>query len=93
MGTQNETKKREMLKAFKRQRGLCWICEKPMNMQFQDLNNQERATADHVIPKSMGGWVRGNIKAAHAKCNSNRGNKYHGGTVPIFGDVLGKENL
>lgn len=35
----------------------------------------DRATADHVIPKSSGGPVKGNIKAAHARCNHQRGNK------------------
>jgi 5-methylcytosine-specific restriction endonuclease McrA len=39
------------------------------------LDDPMRATADHIIPKSFGGKLIGNIKAAHAKCNVERGNK------------------
>ena len=62
-----------MEKAFKRQGGKCAICGEQMNMS-KDENNDLRATADHIIPKSMGGAVDGNIQAAHAICNRNRGN-------------------
>jgi len=74
----NKSKRLEMEHAFKRQNGLCHLCGKPMNLS-KDLNNHDRATADHIIPKSLGGWTKGNIKAAHAKCNLRRGNKpvYH----------------
>lgn len=74
MGSQNKTKRNEMLKAFKRQRGKCHLCGEPMNLS-QDQNNPDRATADHIVPKSHGGPVKGNIAAAHAKCNYARGNK------------------
>lgn len=74
MGSQNKTKRDEMLKAFKRQKGRCHLCGESMN-QSLDIANADRATADHVIPKSMGGWVKGNIKAAHARCNMARGNR------------------
>ena len=73
MGSQNKTKRNEMLRMFKRQKGKCHICDLPMNLS-QDLHNMDRATADHLIPKSFGGPVKGNIKAAHAKCNYARGN-------------------
>lgn len=39
------------------------------------LDDPMRATADHIIPKSLGGPIQGNIAAAHAKCNVERGNK------------------
>lgn len=73
MGSQNKLKRAEMLKAFSRQRGRCHLCGEPMN-QSKDQKDGKRATADHVIPKSMGGPVKGNIKAAHADCNVARGN-------------------
>jgi 5-methylcytosine-specific restriction endonuclease McrA len=74
MGSQNATKQREMERAFRRQKGRCHLCGGPMNLS-KDLDNEDRATADHLIPKSLGGWVKGNIKAAHARCNKARGNR------------------
>ena len=74
MGSQNAGKRREMLKSFHRQRGKCHLCGGAMNLSLE-LDNDARATADHIIPKSMGGWVKGNIKAAHARCNYARSNR------------------
>ena len=74
MGSQNGLKRKEMLRAFRRQKGKCHICGVPMNLSI-DLADDLRATADHVIPKSEGGWIKGNIKAAHAFCNRKRGNR------------------
>lgn len=74
MGSQNNGKRRELEKMFSRQKGQCHLCGEQMSLS-KDLTNMLRATADHVIPKSMGGWVKGNIKAAHAQCNYDRGNK------------------
>lgn len=74
MGSQNKTKRIEMEKAFSRQKGMCHLCGEPMNMS-KNPNDGLRATADHIIPRSKGGWIKGNIKAAHAKCNLSRGNK------------------
>lgn len=73
MGSQNKTKRQELERAFRRQKGKCSLCDQPMNMS-KDLTNELRATADHIIPKSLGGWVKGNINAAHARCNYARGN-------------------
>ncbi|MCA6391275.1 MAG: HNH endonuclease [Cytophagales bacterium] len=41
----------------------------------KQLDDPLRATADHIIPYSLGGNLIGNIKAAHFKCNVERGNK------------------
>lgn len=76
MGSQNATKRREMEKAFKRQGGRCWLCGKPMKLNGHPYS-RNTATADHIIPKSMGGGLVGNIKAAHRACNMKRGNKYY----------------
>jgi len=73
MGSQNKTKRNEMIKAYKRQKGKCWICGDQMLLNV-GAENPKRATADHVVPKSLGGRVKGNIKAAHRICNIKRGN-------------------
>lgn len=50
---------------FDAQQGLCWLCDKPMDLQA--------STWDHVIPKSAGGtWDPSNLKLAHSKCNGLR---------------------
>lgn len=74
MGSQNAAKRKALEKSFKKQRGKCHLCGEPMNMS-KDLNNDLRATADHIIPKSQGGAIDGNIRAAHAICNRYRGNR------------------
>lgn len=74
MGSQNKTKRNEMLKAFKRQKGRCWLCGEQMKLS-DDWEHPLSATADHILPKSLGGSIKGNIKAAHRKCNNERGNQ------------------
>lgn len=44
----------------------CWICG-------GDMGAIERATIDHIVPRSLGGRTRlMNIKLAHMRCNSKR---------------------
>lgn len=51
----------------------CWICHKP----FVGKNKYLKRTDDHVIAKSIGGtFSSGNIRHAHACCNSGRGNSH-----------------
>ena len=51
-------------KVIERDSGICWICGEP-----------GADTADHLQPRSLGGpsspW---NLRAAHRRCNSRRGN-------------------
>ena len=60
--------------AWEDQGKLCSICHKPLN--WYD------STVDHIKVRGMGGGSRddrqGNIAAAHALCNSQRGSKTHG---------------
>ena len=63
-----------MEKAFKKQKGKCAICGQQMKLNHNP-DDLLSATADHIIPKSLGGGVEGNIQAAHRKCNIKRGNK------------------
>ena len=74
MGSQNALKRKLLLRAISRQRGKCHICGGQMSSP-KNLSDPLRATADHLLPKSLGGAVKGNIAAAHAKCNIERGNK------------------
>ena len=73
MANQNKAKRKALERSFKRQKGRCHLCGDQMSMSLDD-NDDKRATADHVTPKSMGGAIQGNIKAAHALCNRTRGN-------------------
>lgn len=84
-GGQNKTKRDCLLKAIKYQRNKCHLCGLPMDSS-KDLSNPMRATADHVIPKSLGGMVKGNINAAHSICNQQRGTL----SVEKFKDFLKK---
>jgi hypothetical protein len=46
---------------------LCWLCDLPMS--------PEDASRDHIIPLSKGGANReNNIRLAHIRCNTIRGN-------------------
>lgn len=74
MGRQNKTKRKELERAFRRQKGKCHLCGKQMS-QSLSKDDEMRATADHVVPKSHGGNINGNIMAAHAVCNHRRGNR------------------
>ena len=86
MGSQNKAKRKAMEKAFKRQKGRCALCNEPMN-QSKDPQNKMRATADHIVPKSKGGAIAGNIQAVHSVCNSKRGNMH----IQNFTENLRKE--
>jgi 5-methylcytosine-specific restriction endonuclease McrA len=68
-------KRNAMLRAFAEQKGMCWICGEKMNLHG-DWREPMTATADHVKPKSLGGKLHKNIKAAHRECNIKRGNKH-----------------
>lgn len=60
----NKAKKKRML--LRRQKGLCWLCRKPMALGD--------ATFDHIIPKSkLGGSAMANLALAHEACNRARG--------------------
>jgi 5-methylcytosine-specific restriction endonuclease McrA len=74
MGSQTELKRKLLIKAFGRQKGKCHICGVQMSLS-KDPNDPMRATADHLLPKSLGGQISGNIAAAHYGCNHRRGNK------------------
>lgn len=68
---------------FKRQRGLCWLCNGPMVMRRGAPNS---VTLDHVVPRSRGGPSSSdNLRAACQRCNAGRG----GDPSTCFTDVDG----
>ena len=55
------------------QRGLCWICAKPM-LRFVGEDNPQSVSRDHLLPKSRGGRnATRNYLLAHRVCNTARG--------------------
>lgn len=74
MGSQTDLKRKLLAKAVSRQKGKCHLCGGQMSSP-KNLHDPMRSTADHLLPKSLGGAIVGNIAAAHAKCNLERGNK------------------
>lgn len=47
---------------------VCWLCKQSI-ASFVDV------TLDHVLPVSLGGqYELGNLRPAHSRCNSDRGN-------------------
>lgn len=63
------------------QSGLCALCDKPMLRNRYEAPHariwaKQRATFDHVIPRSKGGAdTVENLQLAHARCNKIKGNK------------------
>jgi 5-methylcytosine-specific restriction endonuclease McrA len=65
-----------VLALWSRDHAVCHICGKfvpyPYTSKFGD---PDRASRDHVVPKSLGGTNRAtNIKLAHASCNASKAN-------------------
>lgn len=53
---------------------VCWLCEQPIDPDAV-LGAPQRASIDHVVPKSRGGPTEpANLRLAHARCNGERGN-------------------
>lgn len=64
---------------YEAQHGRCGICEQhmPPTRTATDQRNPMRPTVEHVVPKGSGGFDgRGNIVAAHSRCNSDKGGRY-----------------
>jgi hypothetical protein len=64
---------------FEAQSGVCGICEQkmPPTTTARDQRNPMRPTVEHVLPLTCGGFDgRGNIVAAHSRCNGVKGYRY-----------------
>jgi 5-methylcytosine-specific restriction endonuclease McrA len=54
----------------------CWLCGRDIDYQA-DPRSGESFTLDHAVPLSKGGVLLdpANVRAAHRRCNSARGNR------------------
>lgn len=54
----------------------CWICGHDIGYEL-DFRHPQSFTLDHLVPLSRGGSLldRANARAAHRRCNSQRGNR------------------
>ncbi len=54
---------------------MCWLCGNPVDPNTPP-NTAWAPTVDHVVPKSRGGATEpANLRLAHRRCNSARGNR------------------
>ncbi len=57
-----------------RDRWTCWLCDGAVDPDAP-INSPGAGTVDHVVPKSRGGRTEPqNLRLAHRRCNTNRGN-------------------
>ncbi|MDR1790470.1 MAG: HNH endonuclease [Propionibacteriaceae bacterium] len=65
---------RRMREALKAQKQPCHICKRPIDTTLPP-GDPMSFTADHVIPRSLGGSLYGQLLPAHRSCNSRRSNR------------------
>ncbi|MFQ6230770.1 HNH endonuclease signature motif containing protein [Nocardia sp. NPDC002869] len=65
---------RKATKQLRARSQTCWICGGRIDVSLP-YTDPESWTADHVVPRSKGGHLLGEMRAAHRRCNSKRGNK------------------
>jgi 5-methylcytosine-specific restriction endonuclease McrA len=56
---------------------ICWICSSPIDMTLNAQTDANGWTIDHVLPLSLYPHLAldiTNMREAHRKCNSSRGN-------------------
>lgn len=69
-------RRRKKYKLFHEQKGLCSICNEPMNLFFGDGANLPKdydATVEHQVSRWAGEGKRRNATLAHHRCNHQRG--------------------
>lgn len=51
----------------------CWLCLEPIDFTIDSMEDPMRPSRDHVVPVARGGTDElGNMRLAHAGCNSER---------------------
>ncbi|GAA1323073.1 HNH endonuclease [Leucobacter albus] len=65
---------RKRTAALKAKRHDCWLCGDPIDYTLP-WKHKMAFTADHIQPRSKGGHIYGEIRAAHRSCNSSRSNR------------------
>lgn len=75
--------RKHAIEVHERDRWICQICGDPTTRAW-DCNDPLSATLDHIKPRSRGGGDNiENLRTAHARCNSIRGNRDDGDTVVL----------
>jgi 5-methylcytosine-specific restriction endonuclease McrA len=65
---------KRVLKVAARDGWTCHLCGESIDPKL--LVGDGRATIDHLLPRSLGGTARlSNVKLAHKRCNTKRGNQ------------------
>lgn len=65
----------DMRLVWKRDGGICWICETPVDPDAGPRDRMRRSI-DHVIPLARGGWhAMDNVALAHLRCNISKRDK------------------
>ncbi|WP_280485372.1 HNH endonuclease [Nocardia cyriacigeorgica] len=59
---------------LRRRSQTCHICNGPIDVTLP-YTHPRSWTADHIVPRSKGGALLGEMKAAHRDCNARRGNR------------------
>ncbi|MFD2840105.1 HNH endonuclease [Populibacterium corticicola] len=54
----------------------CHLCQHPIDVRLLGQRHPDGPSVDHLIPRSKGGTNdMGNLRPAHQRCNSRRGNR------------------
>lgn len=74
---------RRLARRTLRDNPVCWLCGQLIDLTLPATHPMS-GTADHVQPLSRGGAERdpGNLRPAHRRCNSARGNRPAAPPVP-----------
>lgn len=69
----NDREYRRRREALRTLRLPCWICKRPIDYELR-WPDPMSFSADHYIPRSLGGALLGELRPAHLGCNSRRKN-------------------
>ena len=76
---------RSLVAEVRRRRAPCGICWQRIDYTITDPNHPDAFTVDHIKPWSLNPNLRtdpANLRAAHRRCNSSRGNREN---IPTLG--------
>jgi 5-methylcytosine-specific restriction endonuclease McrA len=58
----------------------CHLCGLPIDFGITDINDPMHCSRDHVVPRALGGDVTvANMRLAHRKCNTEKGQELPAG--------------
>lgn len=77
---------RALTAQVRREEPICWLCGKAWDPQAESRSPWS-FSVDHILPQSTHPhlrYVRSNLRAAHYRCNTRRGKKPVGRTMPTI---------